>query len=82
MSKIETIKWKDVGPGRYWMYDTDPAFIHEEPACVTVVEENGCTYLYGDNSCLENSYIVHIDDVVNTMVFVPIIAPRFSELQL
>lgn len=81
LSKIETIKWKDVGPGRYWMYDAEGE--DQEPSSCTVVSNDGTTYVQFDDCDIEGEVvIVNIDDLVDTVVFVPIVAPRFSELQL
>ena len=82
MKKVKTIKHADVGPGVYWMYDTDPEYRHEEPSNVTVLVNNGSTYVVGANAGMDDSDIAHIDDIVDTVIFVPIVAPKYSELDV
>jgi hypothetical protein len=79
--KIKAIRHADVGPGKYWMFDSDPEYQHEDPSSVTIVEKDGCTYVIGANAGLDDSDIAHIDDIVDTVVFVPIVPPKYSELE-
>lgn len=80
MSKIETIKWADVKDGRYWMYDS--AGEDQEPSSCTIYT-NGVTYVYFDDLDVDGkAIVVEIDSLVDTVVFVPIVPPRFSDLQL
>lgn len=78
--KYAVIPYAEVGPGNYWMYDTDPEYQREDPSLVTVSVHDGVTYVTGANAGPDEADIACIDDIVETVVFFPIVAPQYWEL--